>query len=162
MNAAAMPMASPNLLKRPFAHIEVAREGGGLHEDTNHIQRHPEHKEAPQSLDPPHPQLLEQHQLMKAKGPHSSFAAIVAPAAENANTPAASATSSEKTTSKRQKLIAAAQETKRQEKEIKDRQRTEEKAKKDGEKEEKRKIREAQLKAKEDEKIQRDKVCSSI
>ncbi|MCJ1467019.1 hypothetical protein MMC07_005641 [Pseudocyphellaria aurata] len=74
------------------------------------------------------------------------------------NTPAPSATSSEKPLSKRQKSVAAAQETKRQEKEIKDRQRAEEKAKRNGEKEEKRKVREAQSKAKEEERNQREKV----
>lgn len=162
MTTVAMPMASPNPLKRPFDHIEVPLDGRGPHENTEHSGWQSEHIETPRSPDRLHTQRLEQVQEQQANGHHSPLAANVPPAVEDADIPTPSATSSAKPTNKRQKLTVAEQETKHKEKEIKDRQRAEEKAKRDAEKEEKRKARDAQIRAKEEEKIQREKACGSF
>lgn len=164
MTTVKIPMASPNPLKRPFDHTQVPLGGGGPQQDTQRSEQQSEHVEASRSTDQPHPQLLEQVQVTEANGfgNHLPLAVCTGPAFEDPNIPAASSTSSAKPTSKRQKLAQAEQETKRKEKEAKDRQRAEEKAKKDGEKEEKRKVREAQIKAKEEEKVLREKACRSL
>lgn len=154
-------MASPNLLKRPFDHIEVPLDGGGPHEDTEHTEWQSKNGEAPTSIDQPHSPILEQLQVTEGNKPSLPMAVSAGPAVEDANIPA-SDTPSTTPTNKRQKLVVVEQETRRKEKEIKDLQKAEEKAKKDGEKEEKRKVREAQIKAKEEEKIQRDKACSPL
>lgn len=162
MTTVAIPMTRPNLRKRPFERIAASLDGGSSREDTEHSERQPKHIEASKSPDQPHPQLLEQVQVAEANGPHSHMAVGAGPAVEDADITAASGTSSVKPTTKRQKVAAAEQETRRKEKDIKDRQRLEEKAKRDDEKEEKRKAREAQMKAKEEEKIQREKACGSV
>lgn len=161
MTAVTIPMASPNLLKRPFDHIEVPLDGGSQHEDTEHTEWQFKNGEAPKSLQQPHPPILEQVQVTEANEPPLSMAVSLGPAIEDANI-LASGTPSTTPTNKRQRLVVVEQETRRKEKEIKDLQKTEEKAKKDAEKEEKRKVREAQIKAKEEEKIQRDKACSPL
>ncbi|MCJ1267210.1 hypothetical protein MMC22_007095 [Lobaria immixta] len=162
MTTVAIPMARPNLRKRPFERIAVPLDGSSSREDAEHSERQPKHIETSKSPDQPHPQLLEQVQVTEANGPHSHMAVSAGPAIEDADIAAASGASSVKPTTKRQKVAAAEQETRRKEKEIKDRQRLEEKAKRDDEKEEKRKAREVQTKAKEEDKIQREKACSSV
>lgn len=162
MTTVTIPMASSNPLKRPFDYTQVPLGGAGPQEDTQRSERQSEHVEASKSADQPYPPLLEQVQVTGANDSQLPLAVSTGPAVEDPNIPAVSSTSSAKPTSKRQKLAQVEQETKRKEKEIKDRQRAEEKAKKDGEKEEKRKLREAQIKAKEEEKVQREKACRSL
>ena len=166
MTTFAIAMAPPNLRKRPFNHIEVPLNGNSPHEDTEHNERHHErqsrHREIPRSPDQRDAQLMEQVQTTDAPGSHSRLAASVGPAVEDPDIPVVPGTSSGKPTNKRQRVAAAEQETRRKEKEIKDLQRADEKARKDDEKEEKRKAREAQAKAKEEERIQREKACSSF
>lgn len=162
MTTFTITMASPNPLKRPFDHTHVQLGGGGPQEDTQRSEWQSEHLEASSSTDHPHPPLLDQVQVTEANESHLPLAVCTGPAPEDPNIPAVSSTSSVKPPSKRQKLAQAEQETKRKEKEVKDRQRAEEKAKKDGEKEAKRKSREAQIKAKEEEKVRREKACRSL
>lgn len=162
MTTVAMPMASPNLLKRPFDHIiDLSLDESSPHEDAEHNEWQSDHMEATPS-DQSLPQLLEQVHVKEANQPNPPSTLSVIPHVEDQIISAASSASSAKPTNKRQKLIVVEQETRQKEKEIKDRQKAEEKAKKDDEKEEKRRVREAHMKAKEEEKIQKEKACNAF
>lgn len=161
MTPIALPMASPNLLKRIYDVAEPQCLGNRPHN----------HAEVTEGLStPPEPTMSQdqsQSQLVAIEAEHNQpnlpLSTTSGLAAGGTLVQATSATTSTTSASKRRKLTSAEQEAKQLEKEIKDRQKADEKAKKEDEKrvrdierEEKRKLKEAQTKLREDEKKKRE------
>lgn len=153
-------MSSSNLLKRTFDHADAHNDSGSPDIVLEKIEVPIGHTEILLSTNL-QPQPLASVTETNCLNVHLSNTAAGSPAPQ-----LASPTEVEKPTSKRRKLTSDEQEARRLDKEEKDRQRAQEKAKKEVEREDKRKIKEAQIKSREDErrkkeeeKSKKEKVC---